>query len=108
MRRTAIVAYSKERALYQLELNRTVRPMTMAEVLRFLAALPGCAAGSFSLIFLLGAIGMVLMDEAGSYEKKTLFLATCAILASIVYYAGDRFGWMIDCFAEFKERKSRC
>ena len=75
----------------------------------WLATWPRCAGGSFALIFLGCAIGMVLghglFGRVGSYERYTLFLATCAILAAVVYYAGEKVGEMIEWFAEHKERK---
>ena len=62
------------------------------------------AAGIFAVIFIGGAIGFVLFVAQGNYEGNTLFLATCAVVSSVVCYIGDRLGWILDSLADSTER----
>ncbi len=110
-RRTAIRAYAKARTVHQLELKREVKRMSTPEVVRAIADLVRLTSGINALLFFSIAVGMVLgrclLGSACRYERDALFLAACATIAVVVYYAGQRLGGIIDWFAEFKEGKKR-
>ena len=63
-------------------------------------------AGIFAVTFFGGAIAFLLFVVQDSYEKNILFLAACAVMASFVYYVGDRLGWIIESIAVKKEAKT--
>lgn len=79
--------------------------MTTSESIRWLATLPRWAAGCFAVIFLTCGIGIVLLDVAGSYTKNIPFLAFCATVSAIIYYAGDKLGWIMEIIANSLDRK---
>jgi len=102
---TDIRAYSRARALRQLELKREVEVMTTSDALKLLALQVRCTGSTFALIFFGCALGMALCDGLGSYVTNILFLAISAVIAAIVYYAADTLGWLMESLPEYKSRR---
>ena len=101
----ALQAYVREIAVIRRELCHERKLITTTEMLRCFASQMRQTAGIFAVTFFGGAIAFLLFVVQDSYEKNILFLATCAVVSSVVYYVGDVLGQILDSFAESVERK---